>query len=181
MLERNRIIHPGDIRRAEFRARLPAALLLAAGLILSAGAAEAQVPTVWGGASPENIKAGDGKVTLSWGSGGAAYCEFQGATIPTGGSVEAGPHAAGDHSVTFTCFARDGSTSHTISWTAWPPPTLDSFSLGANTIYDNESVTASWSSTSANACHPSSGGGALSPNSSATFPVGSFSPGTVSG
>ncbi len=123
--------------------RLPTALLCF-GLCLSAATAQAQVPTVWGNASPENIKAGSGKVTLSWGSSGAAYCEFQGATIPTGGSVEAGPHAAGDHSVTFTCFARDGSTSHTISWTAWPPPTLDSFSLGAGTIYDNESVTASW-------------------------------------
>ncbi len=167
--------------RFSVRLRLQSVLLLAAGLCLSAGAVEAQVPTVWGNASPENVKAGSGKVTLSWGSSGAAYCEFQGATIPTGGSVEAGSHATGDHSVTFTCFARAGSTSHTISWTAWPPPTLDSFSLGAGTIYDNESVTASWSSTGANACHPGTGGGALSPNSSLTFPAGSFSPGTIGG
>ncbi len=65
--------------------------------------------------------------------------------------------------------------------TAWDPPTLDSFSLSAGTIYQNESVTASWSSTGANACHLSTGGGARSPNSSATFPAWSFSPGTIGG
>ncbi len=91
----NRSNHFGA-RRFSILWRLPVSLLCA-GLCLFAGAAQAQTPTVWGGASPENVKAGSGKVTLSWGSSGAAYCEFQGATIPTGGSVEAGPYAAGDH------------------------------------------------------------------------------------
>ena len=152
-------------------ARRLAVPLLAAGLMLCAGAAQAQAPTVWGSASPQNVKADTGRVTLSWGSSGADSCEYQGAAIPTGGSVEAGPYAAGGHSAAFSCANGAGSTSHTISWTAWAPPTLDSFSLSAGTIYENESVTASWSSTGANACHLSTGGGARSPNSSATFPA----------
>ena len=136
------------------RAWRSAAPLIAVGLALSAGAAQAQQsPTVWGSASPEDIKADTEKVTLSWGSSGADSCSFGDTDIPTSGSVEAGPYAAGDHSVTFSCTNSAGTTSHTISWTAWPPPTLDSASLSATTIYENQSVTFTWSSSHATACY----------------------------
>ncbi len=160
----------------------PAFLLLAASssTFFAAGSL-AQAPIVWGSASPSNFKADVDTTTLSWGSSGADSCEFQGESIAISGSLTGGPYAAGSHAITFSCSNESGSTPYTINFQAWSPPTLNSFSLSSVTIYENQSVTVSWSSTDANACILSTGGGSQPPNGSLTFPANSFAPGVISG
>ena len=130
--------------------------LIGVALGVTTGLAQAAAaPIVWGSASPSRVVANEGTVKISYGSLRAEYCSYGGARYPTRGSGVFGPYPPGTHSVTFTCTGPGGTTSKTISWTAYvpaPAPPVTRVSVSPRSIYVGETATLSWTSTNATRC-----------------------------
>lgn len=133
-------------------------------------------PTVWGSASPSVIEANTQLVTLSWGSSNADYCEANGGSFPTSGSIPSGPFPAGSHSQSFSCTGPGGTSHYTIYWTAVNPPpvpVLSSFGISPSVAYTTQPLTVSWSASDADSCSASSGH-TFSGSGSTVFPAGTL-------
>ncbi len=159
----------------ELKKQLLTAVIVLVTNILFTATVYAQ-PTVWGSASPSVIEANTQLVTLSWGSSNADYCEANGGSFPTSGSIPSGPFPAGSHSQSFSCTGPGGTSHYTIYWTAVNPPpvpVLSSFGISPSVAYTTQPLTVSWSASDADSCSASSGH-TFSGSGSTVFPAGTL-------